>query len=120
MHNIASDLALRAPLVGLEVATMPHHGSSRVAVGVKIGKRCDDVYGEQYVTSFSVSASQNGITWSYIGIDIQAVYDGIIATWWFDMDVSGRFWGIEPGTYVLHPSMQTDLLVTYEAHINKM
>ena len=81
---------------------------SRTTVGVKIGKRCDDDL--QYVTSFHVSASQDDVTWSYIGSDVQAVYEGSIATWWFDIDVSARYWRIEPRTYVAHASMQADFI----------
>ena len=81
-----------------------------VAVGVKIGKRCDNNHGEQYVTSFHVSSSADDVTWSNIGTDVQAVYEGIIATWWFDMDVSARYWRIEPVNYVLYPSMQADIM----------
>ena len=68
------------------------HGSSltflqsRVAVGVKIGKRCDDTM--SFVTSYHVSTSPDDVTWSYMGTDVQAVYEGIIATWWIDMEVS--------------------------------
>ena len=81
---------------------------SRVAVGVKIGKRCDSIY--QYVTSFHVSTSGDDVTWTYIGTDIQAVYDGIIATWWFDMEVSARYWRIEPVTFYNYASMQADII----------
>ena len=44
----------------------------------EIGKRCDVT--EQYVTSFHMSTSDDDVTWSYIGTDVQAVYEGIIAT----------------------------------------
>ena len=67
---------------------------SRVAVGVKIGKRCDGYY--QYLKTYHVSTSNDDFTWSYIGTDVQAVYEGIIATWWFDRKVSARYWRIEP------------------------
>ena len=83
---------------------------SRVAVGVKIGKRCDGLNGEQYVTSFHVSSSDDDVTWSYIGTDIQAVYEGIIATWWFDVEVSARYWRIEPLNFFSFPSMQADFI----------
>ena len=83
---------------------------NRVAVGVKIGKRCDGEHGEQYVTSFHVSSSSDVVTWSNIGTDVQAVYDGIIATWWFDVEVSARYWRIKPVTYLLYPSMQADIM----------
>ena len=83
---------------------------SRVAVGVKIGKRCDVLDGEQYVTSFHVSSSEDGVTWSYIGTDVQAVYKGIIETWWFDMEVTARYWKIEPVTFILYSSMQADFI----------
>ena len=81
---------------------------SRVAVGVKIGKRCH--LPQQYVTSFHVSTSDNDVAWSYIGTDVQAVYEGIIATWWFDRDVSARYWRIEPVTFIEHISMQADFI----------
>ena len=83
---------------------------SRVAVGVKIGKRCDETHGEQYVTSYHVSSSDDDVIWSYIGTDVQAVYVGIIAIWCFDMEVSARYWRIEPVTFVRHSSMQADLI----------
>ena len=83
---------------------------NRVAVGVKIGKRCDGEHGEQYVTSFHVSSSSDVVPWSNIGTDVQAVYDGIIATWWFDVEVSARYWRIKPVTYLLYPSMQADIM----------
>ena len=83
---------------------------NRVAVDVRIGKRCDSVDDEQYVTSFHVSSSAEAVTWSNIGTDVQAVYEGIIATWWFDMEVSASYWRIEPVTYVLHSSMQADII----------
>ena len=81
---------------------------SRVAVGVKIGKRCDATI--QYVKSFHVSTSDDDVTWSYIGTDVQAVYKGTIATWWFEMEVSARYWKIEPRTFNTHPSMQADFI----------
>ena len=81
---------------------------SRVAVGVKIGKRCDA--NSQYVTSFHVSMSDNDVTWSYIGTDVQVVYEGIIATWWFDRDVSARYWRIEPVTFTSYGCMQADFI----------
>ena len=80
----------------------------RVAVGVKIGKRCDAT--NQYVTSFHVSTSTDDVTWAYIGTDVQAVYEGIIATWWFDMEISARYWRIEPVTFILYGSMQADFI----------
>ena len=83
---------------------------SRVAVGVKIGKRCDDTYDEQYVTSFHVSTSVDDVTWLYIGTDVQAVYEGIIATWWFGREVSARYWRIEPVTSHDYPSMQAEFI----------
>ena len=81
---------------------------SRVAVGVKIGQRCDAT--EQHVTSFHVSSSANDVTWSYIGTDVQAVYEGIIATWWFDKEISARYWRIEPVTFSNYASMQADFI----------
>ena len=81
---------------------------SHVAVGVKIGKRCDKKV--QYVTSFHVATSPDDVTWSYIGTDVQAVYKGIIATWWFDSEVSARYWRIEPLTSINYPSMQVDFI----------
>ena len=81
---------------------------SHGAVGVKIGKRCDNKV--QYVTSFDVATSPDDVTWSYIGTDVQAVYRGIIATWWFDREVSARYWRIEPLTFIEYPSMQVDFI----------
>ena len=83
---------------------------SRVAVGVKIGKRCDNLNGAQYVTSYHVSSSGDDVTWSYIGTDVQAVYEGIIATWWFDRAVSARYWRVEPLTFVQYAAIQVDIL----------
>ena len=83
---------------------------NRVAVGVKIGKRCDNVDDEQHVTSFHVSFFADDFTWSNIGTDVQAVYEDNIATWWFDMEVSARYWRIEPVTYRGYPSMQAELI----------
>ena len=82
---------------------------SRVAVGVKIGKRCD-LHEAMYVTSFHVSSSGDDVTWSYIGTDVQAVYEGIIATWWFDREVSARYWRVEPLKCVQYPAIQVDIL----------
>ena len=81
---------------------------SRVAVGVKIGKRCDVSY--QYLKTYHVSTSDDDVTWSYIGTDVQAVYEGFIATWWFDREVSARYWRIEPVTYHGYPSMQAEFI----------
>ena len=81
---------------------------SREAVGVKIGKRCD--LNVQYVVTYHVSTSDNDVTWSYIGTDVQAVYEGMIATWWFDQEVSARYWRIEPVTFNLYPSMQAEII----------
>ena len=75
---------------------------------MNIGKRCDHI--QQYVTSFHVSSSDNDVTWSYIGTNVRAVYEDIIATWWFDRDVSARYWKIEPLTFKDHPSMQADFI----------
>ena len=80
------------------------------AIGVKIGKRCDSLRLNQYVTSFNVSTSDDDVTWSYIGTDVQAVYEGIVFTWWFDMEVSARYWRIEPVTWDSSPSMQADFI----------
>ena len=81
---------------------------SREAIGVEIGKRCDVT--DQYVTSFHVSTSDDDVTWSYIGTDVQAVYEGIIATWWFGMEVSARYWRIEPVTFNKYAAMQIELI----------
>ena len=75
-----------------------------------LAKRCDNNHDEQYVTSFHVSSSADDVTWSNIGTDVQAVYVDIIATWWFDMEVSARYWRIEPVTYREYPSMQAELI----------
>ena len=52
---------------------------SHEAVGVKIGKRCDGI--SQYLKTYHVSTSNDDVTWSSIGTDVQAVYEGMIATW---------------------------------------
>ena len=62
---------------------------SRVAIRVTIGKRCDP--NQHYVTSFHVSLSNNDAIRSYIGTDVHAVYEGIMATWWFDIEVSACY-----------------------------
>ena len=84
---------------------------SRVATGVKIGKRCDGVaqYGVQYVTT---STSDDDVTWSVIfaDVDVDDLYDGDIATWWFDNEISARYWRIEPITWMNHCSMQADII----------
>ena len=82
---------------------------SRGAIGVQIGKRCYQ-HSDQFVTSFHVSTSVDDTTWSYIGTDIQAVYDGMLFTWWFDRVVSARFWRIEPVTYNGYAAMQADFI----------
>ena len=82
---------------------------SRVAVGVKIGQRCDDLYGPEYVTSFHLSTSDDDVTWSYEGTNVQAVYEDLIFTWWFN-EMSARYWRIEPVTFFSHASMQADLI----------
>ena len=81
---------------------------NRTAVGLVMGKRCDAT--TQSVTSFHVSTSDDDVTWSYIGNDVQAVYEGIIATWWFERDISARYWRIEPVTFTVNPSMQADFI----------
>ena len=83
---------------------------SRVAVGVKIGQRCDDINGVQYVETYHVSSSEDDVTWSSIGTDVEAVYEGMIATWWFDREVSARYWRIEPVTSHAYPSMQAEFI----------
>ena len=88
---------------------------SLTAIGVKIGKRCDAPHSDQYVTSFHVSTSDNDVTWSYIGTDVRAVYEGMAFTWWFDREISARYWRIEPVNYNIHPSMRADF-IGYIAH----
>ena len=83
---------------------------SYTAVGVLVRKRCDLIHGEQYVTSFHVSSSDDDVTWSYVGTDIQPVYEGISFTWWFDRDITSRYWKIELLTFVIHPSFQADII----------
>ena len=85
---------------------------SRVATGVKIGKRCDDAHGEQYVTSFHLATSADDVTWSVIfaDVDVEDLYDGDIATWWFDNEITARYWRIEPITWMNHASMQADII----------
>ena len=87
----------------------------RVAVGVVIGKRCDLPL--QYVKSFHVSTTDDGVTWSYIGngvgtaVPVQAQYDGLIFTWWFGREVAARYWRIEPVTWNgMHAAMQAEFL----------
>ena len=87
---------------------------SRVATGVKIGKRCDGVaqYGVQYVTTFHFSTSSDDVIWSVIFADkdVEDLYDGDIATWWFDNEISARYWRIEPITWMNVASMQADII----------
>ena len=83
---------------------------SLTAIGVKIGKRCEDPYTNQYVTSLHVSTSEDDVTWSSIGTDVQAVYEGMVFTWWFDMVISARYWRIEPVTFNIRPSMRVDFI----------
>ena len=78
---------------------------SRVATGVEIAKRCDS-NGEQYVEVFDVSTSADDITWSYVGTDVQIVYESLLFTWLFDKPVSARYWRIEPK----YPAKQADFL----------
>ena len=81
---------------------------AHTAVGFKIRRR-GDVIG-QYVTSFHVSTSGDDVTWSYIGTDVQAVYEGIYFTWWFDMEVTARYWRIEPVTWNEYAGMHADFI----------
>ena len=83
---------------------------SRTAIGVKIEKRCEDPYTNQYVTSLHVSTSEDDVTWSYIGTDVQVVYEGMVFTWWFDRDVSARYGRIKPVTFNIRPSMRVDFI----------
>ena len=69
-----------------------------------------DLNGVQYVTSYHVSSSGDDVTWSYIATDVQTVYEGIFATWWFDMEVSARSRRVEPLTFVKYASIQVDIL----------
>ena len=88
------------------------------AVGAVIGKRCDHT--KQYVKSFHVSTTDDGVTWSYIGTDVdtdvdtavpvQAQYDGLIFTWWFGRKVAARYWRIEPVTWNVFAAMQAEFL----------
>ena len=81
----------------------------RVAVGVVIGKRCDNP--EEYVTSFRVSTSYDGAPWSYIDADdVQAQCDDLIFTWWFGREVAARCWRIEPVTCNNFAAMQAEIL----------
>ena len=57
-----------------------------------------------------MSSSADDVTCAYIGTDVQAVYDGIIATWWFGMEVSARYWRIEAVTFYHNATMQADLI----------
>ena len=108
----------------------------RVAVGVVIGKRCDDP--AHHVTSFRLSTANENSTWSYIGTyvgsdagpgvgpgggagvgtdagadvgaDIQAQYDGLIFTWLFGREVAARYWRIEPVTWNIRAAMQAEFI----------
>ena len=82
---------------------------SRVAIGVVIGKRCDET--SQFVTSFNVSTSGDDVTWSYVGTDVDVVYEGtLLFTWMFGMEVRARYWKIEPVTFHNFPAMQADFI----------
>ena len=63
---------------------------NHVAVGVGIGEGCD-------------------VSWSHIGTDVLVVYEGI-ANWWFDMEISARYWRIEPVDFILYGSIQADFI----------
>ena len=82
---------------------------SRSAIDVQIGKICYHYTGH-YLTSFHVSTSDGDITWSYIGTDVQAVYNGMLCTWWFVRVVSSRYWRSEPVTYIIVAAMQADII----------
>ena len=61
-------------------------------------------------SAIGVQIGDDDITWSYIGTDVQAVYEGMLCTWWFDRVVSSRYWRIEPVTYNLVAAMQADII----------
>ena len=80
------------------------------AVGLLLRKRCDTTYGDQHVTTFSLSSSPDDVTWSYVGTDVQAVYEGEFATWRFGRAVSARYWKIFPLSYNIRPFFQADII----------
>ena len=80
----------------------------RVAIGVKIGKQCDIQH--YYVKSFHVSSSVDDLAWSAVGVDEQALYVGTICHWWFDREISARYWFIQPLEFSGFPSMQADVI----------
>ena len=47
---------------------------SYTAVGLLLRKRCDQGCGDHHVKTFSLSTSDDDVTWSYVGTDVQTVY----------------------------------------------
>ena len=83
---------------------------SYTAVGLLLRKRCDQQHGDQHVTTFSLSTSDDDVTWSYVGTDVQTVYEGMFSTWMFGRDVPARYWKIEPLEYNIRPFFQADII----------
>ena len=83
---------------------------SYTAVGLLVRKRCDQGDGDHHVKTFSLSTSDDDVIWSYVGTDVQTVYEGLLSTWRFGRDVSARYWKIEPLTYNLRPYLQADII----------
>ena len=77
---------------------------SRAAVGVLIVKSCWDEAG------LDLTSSADDVTWSYVGTVVDAVYDGVLATWWFDKEVSARYWKIEPVRVLATPSIVVEII----------
>ena len=68
---------------------------SYVAVGVLFVKSCG-------FPIFNMSSSADDVTWSSVGtkVGLDAVYEGIRATWWFEKEVSARYWKFEPDVMI--------------------
>ena len=59
---------------------------------------------------FSLSTSDDDVTWSYVGTAVQTVYEDLLSTWRFGSDVSARYWKIEPLTYNIRTYLQADII----------
>ena len=81
---------------------------SYIGVGVLMRKRCDNP--SYFVTSSNVSTSSDDVCWSHVYTDVQAVYQGISLTWWFQRKVSARYWRISPVTYNNYAALQVDII----------
>ena len=68
---------------------------SYVAVGVMFVNSCGSPI-------FNMSSSADDVTWSSVGTEVglNAVYEGLRATWWFEKEVSARYWKFEPDVMI--------------------